>query len=221
VISRANAGAQSAAALNAPVVDKLLKDFDNAAHQAVDLKSYRYIMNFTAGESLDAQAEVAVAALSEGISRCVTLASGFLWDSHVENDDTQTQLWETLFQGLGRLMTRLSATPGRNAPTLADETVVVVLSEMGRTPLLNGFGGKDHWPYTSAMIVGPGITGSRVVGAYDDYFYGRPIDPASGELYEGGELLSAESLGATLLMMGGVDPAEIIRDANPIPGLMS
>ena len=45
----------------------------------------------------------------------------------------------------------LDASPGVYAPTLAEETVVVVLSEMGRTPGINGTDGKDHWPWTSAM----------------------------------------------------------------------
>ena len=42
-----------------------------------------------------------------------------------------------------------------------DETTFVVMSEMGRTPALNGNEGKDHWPYTSALVMGPGLQGSE------------------------------------------------------------
>jgi hypothetical protein len=107
------------------------------------------------------------------------------------------------------------------APTLADETVVVVLSEMGRTPLLNGFLGKDHWPYTAMMITGPNVLGGRVIGGYDDDYYGLEVDPASGEAADGTQVLSAEAVGATLLAMADIDPAEHVTGVDPILGALS
>ena len=38
-----------------------------------------------------------------------------------------------------------------------DELTVVVLSEMTRTPKFNVSGGKDPWPYTSALLLGHGL----------------------------------------------------------------
>src|SRR5262249_1158260 len=41
---------------------------------------------------------------------------------------------------------------------LLDETLVVVMSEMGRTPRINGNAGRDHWTYGYGMgVAGPGI----------------------------------------------------------------
>ena len=40
---------------------------------------------------------------------------------------------------------------------LFGETLVLWGGEFGRTPVLNGGGGKDHWPYGSALLVGSGV----------------------------------------------------------------
>jgi uncharacterized protein (DUF1501 family) len=93
--------------------------------------------------------------------------------------------------------------------------VTVVISEMGRAPTINASGGKDHWTFTSAMLVGPQIAGGRVFGAYDEAYVGRPIDLASGEPTDNGTLLSTENLGATLLAMADVDPGEFA----PVPAV--
>ena len=81
--------------------------------------------------------------------------------------------------------------------------------------------GKDHWPYATAMITGPGITGGRSIGAYDpESWFGSPIDLHSGELYDGGTLLSAEHLGATLMALGDVDPEIWLPGISPIDGAL-
>ena len=98
---------------------------------------------------------------------------------------------------------------------------MVVLSEMGRTPMLNGFNGKDHWPYTSALLFGPGITGDRVIGGFDESYYGLTIDPATAEPDPNGTVLSAEALGATLLQYAGVDPNPFVSGVSPITGVLS
>jgi len=63
---------------------------------------------------------------------------------------------------------RLEALPAPEGGSLLDQTTVLVMSEMGRTPIHNAAIGKDHWPVTSAMLVGAGVAGGRVVGATDD-----------------------------------------------------
>ena len=118
-------------------------------------------------------------------------------------------------------MQQLVHTPGETTATLAEETTVVVLSEMGRTPNLNAQNGKDHFPITSCMLVGPGVTGNRMVGAYDSSFFGRKVNPTTGEVSDSGQTLSAEVLGATLLQMGGIDPAPYVRGVQPLTGLLT
>ena len=182
--------------------------FADALDGALGLKDYRYVMDFTGGQGLAAQAEVAVDALAFGLSRCVSLGysgDGLGWDSHADNDATQSALFEGLFSGLGRLFTLLQTTPGESALTLADETVVVVLSEMGRTPRLNATLGKDHWPYTSVLLSGPGLTTGRVIGGFDERYSGLPVDPGTAETVADGPS-QRRVLGAGLLELAGVDP---------------
>lgn len=202
---------------------KLMSDFEGAVSHAAELKDLQYMMDFNGGADLLAQAPVAVDALSLGVSRCVTLNAGgaFSWDTHANNDDDQSVLWETLFYGLGQFMSMLQGAPGASGGSLADETVVVVLSEMGRTPALNDFNGKDHWPFTSTLIVGPNLTGDRVVGDFDSNWYGKNVDPGTGEVSDGGQVLSCEAVGATLLAMADVDPAEYVIGVEPLTGIVA
>jgi hypothetical protein len=44
----------------------------------------------------------------------------------------------------------------------------------------------------------------------DDNFLGRPVDLATGEVTDSGVGLVPGHLGATLLTLGGVDPAEVL-----------
>lgn len=202
---------------------RLTSDLAQAQRNATRLKDLQWVLDFGASAALDDQASVAVEALALGVSRCVTISTGaaFSWDTHANNDADQSPLWESTFAGLGQLMAMLASTPGEEEPTLADETVVVVLSEMGRTPRLNAFAGKDHWPYTSVMVVGPGFAGDRVIGGFDTSGYGLSVDGASGEVAAEGSVLSAESLGATLLASAGLDPAEWVEGAAPVTGALA
>src|SRR5439155_1640545 len=51
---------------------------------------------------------------------------------------------------------------------LLDETLVVLLSEFGRTPRINGQAGRDHWGRVfSIALAGAGIRGGQVYGASD------------------------------------------------------
>lgn len=132
------------------------------------------------------------------------------WDTHTHNDARQSLLWERLFSNLLRL-----------GPTLSDDTLVVVCSELGRAPTLNAAGGKEHWPFTSALLFGAGLKGGRTVGGWDHYVYGRRVDPASGELDERGARLSVASLAATLATWTGEDPGPLSVDAPKIAGLLA
>ncbi len=60
---------------------------------------------------------------------------------------------------------------------IRDQLVVVVQSEMGRTPNYNAGNGKDHWSIGSVMFLGRGIKGNRVLGATDEKQFAVPLDP--------------------------------------------
>ena len=49
-----------------------------------------------------------------------------------------------------------------------EKTLIVVLSEFGRTPRINDGGGRDHWARVfSCMMAGGGIKGGSIIGASD------------------------------------------------------
>lgn len=204
---------------------EMLDLFHEAQVRATDLKDERYATRFGSGSSLSDKLKVAVEALSTGLSRTVSITSPDpygRWDTHTDNDAQQTVLWESLFSGLIDLVELLSTTTGTSGGILAEEVTVVVLSEMGRTPLLNGDNGKDHWPYTSALLFGAGIAGDRQIGGMDELFQGRPIDLLSGDLAAvgSGVVPSASHLGATLLACADEDPAKWLPGYSPISALV-
>ena len=119
-------------------------------------------------------------------------------------------------------MVRLSTTIGPDGSPLDEDTIDVVLSEMGRTPQLNEADGKDHWPFTACLVVGNGVTGNRVVGAYDTYYYGELLDFETGEGdRKNGANLTSASFGATLLNLADIDHNDHMPGIASIPGLLS
>ncbi len=130
------------------------------------------------------------------------------WDTHTDNHVRQDRNFEELFDYLARILLDLDARPSASGGALADEVTIVVLSEMGRGPKLVGGvdGGRDHWTFTSAMLLGAGVRGGQVIGGYDGYGYGLGCDFATGEANDDGPVIQAGNLGATLLALGDVDP---------------
>lgn len=154
-----------------------------------------------------------------GLTRCAMIGIPGGWDSH--GDETvQAPQFEDFFGALDELMDHLSTTPGLATPWLIDEVTIVALSEFGRTPLLNGSGGKDHWPYGSAMVVGSGVNGNRMIGATDDDLIAKDIDFSTGLPSDNGDPLNCENLGVTLLKLGGLDPADFLPDVQVIEALI-
>ncbi len=209
---------------HSPVDQALATQYADATAAAEGLRDYRYVIDFTGGDDLGSQAQVAADALALGLCRSVTLghtgSGGLGWDSHANNDDAQSANFESLFSGLTALMALLDQTAGPAGGSLADQTVVVVMSEMARTPALNATLGKDHWPYTSMMLLGPGLSGDRVIGAYDANFAGEPLDLSTGDV-GGDTILSAEAVGAGLLQLAGIDPGEWVSGTDPLSGMLA
>jgi hypothetical protein len=106
-------------------------------------------------------------------------------------------------------------------PTLLDETLVMVVTDMGRTPMLNAEAGKDHWPWSSAMLFGAGMQAGRVHGATDDTFQGVPVDLSSGEPSPDGALLEYGHLAAGVLACMGIDPEPWLPGTPPLQSLLS
>ena len=188
------------------------------------IEQLRGEVSFATDGSIESQIELAVSVLGADIAQCVTISPPISWDSHTDSDNQQTQYWEALFLALSRLMSRLAATPSPGttaSSSLAEDTVVVCLSEMSRTPRLNADQGRDHWPWTSALLVGPGLTGGRAVGGYDANYSGLGIDPATGETDPNRAATSPAQLGATLLALADLDASVFGPRVEPLLGVLT
>lgn len=202
---------------------ELASSFITAHESAEQLKEHRRRIQFSTSNLISSQIEVALDVLRMDFSRCVTMAftgQGNGWDSHADNDNTQTQLFDTLFEGLLQLKNSLNQTMDQYGNPLSDNTHVIVCSEMGRTPQLNATLGKDHWPYTSMLMWGPKLRTGLSIGGYDEYFQGQRLDFSDGSLNENGKLLNVESIGATLLSLADIDPTIYLSDAPVMNGIL-
>ena len=123
-------------------------------------------------ERLAQQAEIALASFKAGVCVSANLSIG-QFDSHQNNDKDQMKLIPELLAGIAYTLRRAEDLKIR------ENLVVVMQSEMGRTPTYNNGNGKDHWSIGSVMFLGPGITGNRVIGATDEKQFSVPIDPQS------------------------------------------
>jgi uncharacterized protein (DUF1501 family) len=81
------------------------------------------------------------------------------WDTHVNQGGAQGQL-ASLLTSLGQGLAAFAAQMG----TLWDRTVVVVLSEFGRTFRENGTHGTDHGHGSVHWILGGAVQGGRIAG---------------------------------------------------------
>lgn len=196
--------------------------FTDAHARLGELRGYRNV-DFSGVWDQASRIDLAVTALAAGLSRCVTLTSdgayGY-WDSHTDNESTQSLAFEVLFEGLSQLQESLATTLDPDGVPLSETTIVVALSEMGRTPTYNGSDGRDHWPFTSVLMTGPGLVGNQVISGFDDAFYGLGYDAELGAEVADGTPLTPEHIGATLLALADVDPGVAVPNASPISPLL-
>ena len=92
--------------------------------------------------------------------------------------------------------------------SMLDETLVLVMTDFGRTPKINSTGGRDHWPNCfSIVMAGGGVQGGQVIGESDalgEFVKNRPITPGD--------------LAATIYTLLGIDPGHELHtpDGRPI-----
>jgi hypothetical protein len=131
-----------------------------------------FIPKEVAKKRLHQQCDIALAAFKAGVCVSANLSIG-QFDSHNNNDVDQMKLLPEFLAGIDFLLNKAEHLEIR------DKLVVIIQSEMGRTPTYNSGNGKDHWSINSIMFMGTGITGNRVLGATDEKQLLVPIDPAT------------------------------------------
>src|SRR5262249_10991239 len=98
----------------------------------------QYIPKTIPQERLSHQAEIALASFKAGVCVSANLDIG-QFDSHANNDRDQMKLLPEFLAGIAYLLRRAGDL------MIRDQLVVVIQSEMGRTPNYNAGNGKDHW----------------------------------------------------------------------------
>ncbi len=96
-----------------------------------------------------------------------------------------------------------------SARGMLDDTLVVCLSEFGRTPKMNARAGRDHWGHVfSVALAGGGIRGGQVYGA---------SDKIGGQPKEG--RVPPQDLTATIFHCLGYPPDTEVHDTlgRPLP----
>lgn len=85
------------------------------------------------------------------------------WDTHTNNFERVQENANILDQALSTLLTDL------HRRGMLEETMVVVATEFGRTPIINANDGRDHSPTAfSCLLAGGGINGGQAFGKTDE-----------------------------------------------------
>lgn len=119
------------------------------------------------------------------------------WDTHRDHfSKMKTRLLPVFDRAFSALLTDLEQRG------LLDETLVAVITDFGRTPIINGNAGRDHHPGVySQVLAGGGIRGGQVYGSSDR----NGTRPAT-------RACSPSDFHATVYTALGIDPHTTIKD---------
>lgn len=149
-------------------------------------------------------------AIENDVAACYQLSVdryGQPWDSHADNTRLQRASSARAIPLIARFLAGLGERRNAYGP-LADQTLVVLGSELGRFPRLNGGLGKDHWPQVPLLFWGAGVVHQRAFGRTGAHLQATPVSLRTGRgVTAGGELLTLDDVGTTLLHLAGLDPA--------------
>jgi hypothetical protein len=131
------------------------------AREAFNLKAEPEAVQNRYGMNTPGQRMLLARRLVEAGTRFVSLTAGG-WDHHDNIKNGIQGQMPPVDQAIAALISDL------DERGLLDSTLVMVTSEFGRTPKINGTGGRDHWPRVfSVGLAGGGIQRGLVHGSSD------------------------------------------------------
>ena len=186
-----------------------------AARDAFDIEKEDAKLRDAYGRNTAGQRLLMARRLVEAGVRMVTLTYGG-WDMHTSITAGMRNQMPALDQGLAALINDL------HERGLLASTMIMVSSEFGRTPKINGTAGRDHWPKVfSVLLAGGGIKGGTIYGSSnatasepEDNPVG-PEDLAATMYYQMGIISDKE------IMAPGDRPIEIVDGGKVIKPLVS
>ncbi len=171
----------------------------------------------------EAQSLVTFQALTNGVSRCVSMSAATGLDTHfTEWTRDQGPRQQRGFDAIARLVTELQGAPYApsgftpDGSTWLDHTTIVGFSEFSRTPIRNDRGGRDHWLGNSCFLIGGNVRGG-VIGRSSDYgMEPQPVNLETGEYDPAGEVILPDHVLRTLLVDAGMTADEVDLRVDPI-----
>lgn len=185
-----------------------------AARRAFDIEQEAPKLRDRYGRSLFGDSTLIGRRLIEAGARFVTVT----WDVFWERIKVDYDGWDTHVQNFKLLksfhlpyfdMAYSALMEDLQSRGLLEETLVVVMGEMGRTPKINGNAGRDHWTNCySVLFSGAGIRGGTVWGSSDSQAAYPDQDP-----------VGPGDICATIYHCLGIDPEMPISDpaGRPVP----
>ncbi|XYH97105.1 DUF1501 domain-containing protein [Sorangium sp. So ce1128] len=153
-------------------------------------------------------------ALQNDLAPAIFMSPRAWWDTHWNNEILQRPGNHQFALGLRYLLDRLAATPRGDGRALLDEVGFLVVSELGRFPYVNAFGGKDHYPQISATLIGPGLRPGKF-GETSSEMVGAAVSLSTGHPGSGATLMTLDDLGRTVLeWVGNPDPEGLGYDGR-------
>lgn len=120
------------------------------------------------------------------------------WDGHDNSTEYHERNATQTDQATGALLADLERRG------LLDSTLVIWAGEFGRTPMMQGNGGRNHNPYGFTIwMAGGGSTPGAVIGATDEIGL-RAVE----------EVQPVKNLHATILTAMGLNPDDLFFEAN-------
>jgi len=177
----------------------------DAIRTALDIRQESDKLRDRYGRHLFGQSTIMGRRMIEAGSRFVTVLwdapDGYSWDSHRSSQHLKEHLVPGFDQAFSALIEDL------DQRGLLDETLVVAVGEMGRTPKGNDAWGRGHWSHCfPCVLAGAGIRGGITYGTSDKHAE-YPIE----------DKVSPEDLARTIFWALGVDPDIRLPDAQGRP----
>lgn len=177
----------------------------SATRKALNITAEKAELRDRYGRNLFGQSTLMARRLVEAGTRFVTVhfdaVDGYSWDSHTTSNDLQKFLLPALDNALATLVGDLKDRG------LLDETLVVCLGEMGRTPQANATWGRSHWSTLFPAVLAGGGIKRGVAYSSSDKDAAYPIDKP----------VTPEDLAATIYAALGIDPHLQLPDPQGRP----
>ena len=185
-----------------------LRNFVNALNTTSSPNSY--VDSRSQARNLFNAAQTAFAAFESGAAATAQIRIGG-FDTHDDHDQRQYPRLMDMFAAVDNIIT------DAQSRGIANDLIIVMASDFGRTNKYNNDDGKDHWSHTSMMVYGPNnlINGNRVVGGTDDMQRSRLLNPQTLNFDNNGIELTPEYIHQALRGLAGINQNPAVTSNFP------